>query len=69
MVRAGVGLRIADGSIVPGSLGVPPSWTIAALAERIADDLQREVARRISAGAQQRAAFTQGLHARMPSDE
>jgi cholesterol oxidase len=35
-------LRIADGSIVPSSLGVPPSWTIAALAERIADDLLRE---------------------------
>jgi choline dehydrogenase-like flavoprotein len=44
--RGGVhrGLRIADGSIVPGSLGVPPSWTIAALAERIADDLLRELA-------------------------
>ena len=32
---------IADGSIVPGSIGVPPSLTIAALAERIADDLRR----------------------------
>ncbi|MCB9492226.1 MAG: GMC family oxidoreductase [Dehalococcoidia bacterium] len=39
------GLRIADGSIVPTSLGVPPSWTIAALAERIADDLVRERAK------------------------
>ncbi|MBK9030353.1 MAG: GMC family oxidoreductase [Myxococcales bacterium] len=41
--RGGVyaGLRIADGSIVPGSIGVPPSLTIAALAERIADDLRR----------------------------
>ncbi len=38
------GLRVADGSIVRGSLGVPPSLTIAALAERIADDLIREVA-------------------------
>jgi cholesterol oxidase len=38
------GLRIADGSIVPASLGVPPSLTIAALAERIADDLLDELA-------------------------
>lgn len=45
--RGGVypGLRIADGSIVRGSLGVPPSLTIAALAERIADDLVGELAR------------------------
>jgi len=45
--RGGVhpGLRIADGSTVPSSLGVPPSWTIAALAERIADDLVRERAK------------------------
>lgn len=43
--RGGVyaGLRIADGSIVRGSLGVPPSLTIAALAERIADDVTREL--------------------------
>jgi choline dehydrogenase-like flavoprotein len=43
--RGGVhrGFRIADGSILPGSLGVPPSWTIAALAERIADSLAREI--------------------------
>ncbi len=43
--RGGVhaGLRIADGSIVAGSLGVPPSWTIAALAERVADDVAREM--------------------------
>lgn len=39
------GLRIADGSIVPGSLGVPPSWTIAALAERIADDMAQRLLR------------------------
>jgi len=38
------GLRVADGSIVRGSLGVPPSLTIAALAERIASDLERELA-------------------------
>jgi cholesterol oxidase len=37
------GFWIADGSILPGSLGVPPSWTIAALAERIADSLARDV--------------------------
>jgi len=44
--RGGVhpGLRIADGSIVRGSLGVPPSLTIAALSERIAADLERELA-------------------------
>jgi len=37
------GLRVADGSIFAGSLGVPPSLTITALAERIADSLQREI--------------------------
>ncbi len=35
------GLRIADASIIPGSLGVPPSLTVTALAERIAEDLIR----------------------------
>jgi cholesterol oxidase len=46
--RGGVypGLRIADASIIPASLGVPPSWTIAALAERIADDMVREASAR-----------------------
>jgi cholesterol oxidase len=38
------GLRVLDGSIVPTSLGVNPSKTIAALAERGADDLVRELA-------------------------
>lgn len=37
------GLRIADGSIFPGSLGVPPSLTIAALAERVAESLLGEL--------------------------
>jgi cholesterol oxidase len=37
------GLRIADGSILPGRPGVPPSLTIAALAERIADSLVAEI--------------------------
>jgi hypothetical protein len=31
-------------SELPGSLGVPPSWTIAAVAERVADDMARELA-------------------------
>lgn len=35
------GLRIADGSILAGSLGVPPSLTISALAEHIAADMLR----------------------------
>jgi cholesterol oxidase len=38
------GLRILDGSIVPTALGVNPSKTIAALAERGADRLVAELA-------------------------
>jgi cholesterol oxidase len=33
------GLHVADGSILPGPVGVNPSMTIAALAERIAEDM------------------------------
>ena len=31
------GLRVVDGSLIPTALGVPPSWTITAVAERAAD--------------------------------
>ena len=45
--RGGVypGLRIADASIFPGSLGVPPSLTVATVAERIAEMMIAERAR------------------------
>jgi cholesterol oxidase len=33
------GLYVADGSILPGPVGVNPSMTIAALAERIAKEM------------------------------
>lgn len=33
------GLRIMDASVLPTALGVPPSWTIAAVAERAADSM------------------------------
>ncbi len=33
------GLYVADGSLLPGPTGVPPSMTIAALAERVVEDL------------------------------
>jgi cholesterol oxidase len=36
------GLRVADGSILPGPVGGNPSLTIAALADRVADDLLAE---------------------------
>ena len=39
------GLRIVDASILPGSLGVPPSLTLTAVAERIAEDLVAELDR------------------------
>jgi len=35
------GLRIADASVIPSSLGVPSSLTVAALAERVGEDLAR----------------------------
>jgi cholesterol oxidase len=41
-VHGNPGLRVADGSIVPTALGVNPSETIAALAERNVEQLVRE---------------------------
>jgi cholesterol oxidase len=37
------GLYVADGSVMPGSVGPNPSLTIAAVSDRIADRLLAEV--------------------------
>lgn len=37
------GLRIADASVIPSSLGVPSSLTVAALGERVGESLAREL--------------------------
>lgn len=37
------GLRIADASLIPSSLGVPPSLTVTALAERVSESLRQEL--------------------------
>jgi cholesterol oxidase len=36
------GLYVADGSLVPTPTGVPPSMTIAAMAERIVENLIKQ---------------------------
>jgi cholesterol oxidase len=42
-VRGHENLYVADGSILPTSMGVNPSFTISALAERIAENLQKKL--------------------------
>jgi cholesterol oxidase len=36
------GLHVADGSVMPGTVGANPSFTIAALANRFADAILQE---------------------------
>ena len=42
-VRGVEGMRVCDGSVFPGPVGANPSLTIAAFADRVADDLLTEV--------------------------
>jgi cholesterol oxidase len=43
------GLYVADGSIMPGAIGVNPSLTIAAVAERLSDGIRDALAEKSSA--------------------
>jgi cholesterol oxidase len=40
------GLHVADGSVMPGTVGANPSFTIAALANRFADAILQEEGKR-----------------------